>query len=153
EAGWLTRYKTVDEFLNAVAQRKRNLQNDFERFYKELIRNRKANTGKDYDLKIPGRSVEELGSEAKRAGVVKIDEDFVADVIESGWQGKSVPIDLHDFEDMNGLFWYDRIGSPTSSEMAFRFQAKILPDTEKRIWGIFEDEYENFLKNKGEFNS
>ena len=119
----------LKQFYETALNRKNNLRKDFEDFYTELLR-KKTNDAKavfsfDVETKV-------LSSEKSVKGLKRIPEDaevLIHEAKESGWQGKSLPIDVDDIEDQNVLLYTEKVKGNTRTVM----RMKIRPGAEKKL--------------------
>jgi len=119
----------LKQFYETALARKNNIRNDFEEFYTGLLRqrtgDRKAVFSFDVDLKeLPAdkaaRRWKHIPDEA---------EALIHDARESGWQGKSLPVDIDDIEDQNVLLYTEQVKGKTRTVM----RMKIRPEAERKV--------------------
>ena len=119
----------LKHFYETALIRKNNLRQDFEEFYTELLRKRKKDKKAVFHFDVDGKELPD-GKAAK--GYRHIPEDaeiLVKEAKESGWQGKSLPVDVDDIEDQNVLLYTEKVKSKTRTVM----RLKIRPEAEKKL--------------------
>jgi len=112
-----------EAFYQMALDRKNNIRADFEKFYDQLAKKRG----------LSGFSFE--GKAAKTAKrLSKYEEEMVREAAESGWQGKSLPIDVDDIEDQNALVFQQTVkkGSKVQGQQTV-VQLKVRPEREQKI--------------------
>ena len=108
-------------FYSQALHRKNHIREDFEKFYSDILskRNGKKTVFKFEDVK---------------TGAVKLSpeaEEIVEDAVKAGWQGKTLPLDGDDIEDLNGLVYVEKIKGTKQTQVNLRM--KVRPDSEKKL--------------------
>ncbi|MDP8237868.1 MAG: hypothetical protein P9X24_02150 [Candidatus Hatepunaea meridiana] len=119
----------LKQFYETALNRKNNLKKDFEDFYTELLRKRTKDKKVVFHFDVDGKELV-VGKAAK--GYRHIPEEaeiLVKEAKESGWQGKSLPVDVDDIEDQNVLLYTEKVKSKTRTVM----RMKIRPEAEKKL--------------------
>lgn len=119
----------LKQFYETALTRKNNLRKDYEEFYTELLRKRTKDKNVVFRFDVDGK---ELPSEKTAKGFKHLPEDaevLVKEAKESGWQGKSLPIDVDDIEDQNVLLYTEKVKGNTRTVM----RLKIRPEAEKKL--------------------
>ncbi|NQT33620.1 phage head morphogenesis protein, partial [bacterium] len=119
----------LKQFYETALTRKNNLRYDFEEFYTGLLRQRTGERKAVFHFDL---DVKELPADKAARKWKHIPEDaevMIEDARESGWQGKSLPVDIDDIEDQNVLLYTEQVKGKTRTVM----RMKIRPDAEKKL--------------------
>jgi len=119
----------LKQFYETAVTRKNNLRKDFEEFYSGLLRKRAKDKKLVFNFNVGSKDLP-IGKNAK--GLKRFPEEaevLIQEAKESGWQGKSLPIDADDIEDQNVLLYTEKVKGNTRSVM----RLKIRPDAEKKL--------------------
>ena len=110
----------LKQFYETAISRKNNLRNDFEQFYTGLLRKRTGNPKAVFNFDVDDKGFKHIPEDA---------EILISEAKESGWQGKSLPVDANDIEDQNVLLYTEKIKGKTRTVI----RLKIRPDAEKKL--------------------
>jgi len=119
----------LKQFYENALFRKNNLKRDFEEFYTELLRKKSKDKKAVFRFDVDTKS---SPAEKSVKGFKRIPEDaeiLIHEAEESGWQGKSLPIDVDDIEDQNVLLYTESVKGKTRTVM----RMKIRPEAEKKL--------------------
>jgi len=119
----------LKQFYENALHRKNNLKRDFEEFYAGLLRKKTKDKKAVFRFDVDTKS---SPAEKSKKGFKRIPEDaevLISEAKESGWQGKSLPIDVDDIEDQNVLLYTETVKGKTRTVM----RMKIRPDAEKKL--------------------
>jgi len=119
----------LNQFYETALIRKNNLRQDFEDFYTELLRKRTKDKKVVFHFDVDAKELPD-GKAAK--GFRHLPEEaevLVKEAKESGWQGKSLPVDVDDIEDQNVLLYTEKVKGNTRTIM----RLKIRPNAEKKL--------------------
>lgn len=106
-------YRTVDELLDRLVQRKRTIVSDFDDLYKRADAAR----------------ARRLGQQTPVGAYTRLDDDFARQVTEQGWAGRSIMVGGPDFEDAHVLAYEIRQGT----KITLVLEAKVREAAEGRI--------------------
>ena len=110
----------LKQFYETAISRKNNLRNDFEEFYTGLLRKRTGNPKAVFNFDVHDKGFKHIPEDA---------EILIKEAKESGWQGKSLPVDANDIEDQNVLLYTEKVKGKTRTVI----RLKIRPDAEKKL--------------------
>ncbi|HIF03047.1 MAG TPA: hypothetical protein EYQ84_07045 [Nitrospinaceae bacterium] len=128
----------IKAFYEQVLHRKNHIRDDFEEFYSRVLSKRNGKKTK-FKFETPKRS--------KTTKLTKEAEEIVDDAVEAGWQGKALPLDGDDIEDLNGLIYVEKIKGSSKHQVNLRM--KVRPDSEKKIMAMLDEkELLQDLKNQ-----
>ncbi|MDP2361954.1 MAG: phage minor head protein [bacterium] len=120
----------LEDFLREAIARKNNLQADFEKFYSQI---ETARTGKKVVFRfgeVPSAPAATPGAEAGGAWAhgsrIDLKQEVVA-IRESGWQGRSLPVDKGDIEDQNVLV-RQVLGADGEKQTILQFKLRLAAD-------------------------
>jgi len=119
----------LKQFYETVLIRKNNLRQNFEEFYTELLRKRTRDKKVVFTFDVETKVIQ---TEKSAKGFRHIPEDaeiLIKEAKESGWQGKSLPIDVDDIEDQNVLLYTEKVKGNTRTVM----RLKLRPEAEKKL--------------------
>jgi len=125
-------------FYQQALHRKNHIREDFEEFYSRVLSKR---NGKKTKFKF----------EEVKTGKVKLTkeaEEIVDDAVEAGWQGKALPLDGDDIEDLNGLVYVEKIKGTNKTQVNLRM--KVRPESEKKLLSLLDDSLDTITDIKGQ---
>lgn len=125
-------------FYQQALHRKNHIREDFEDFFSKVLTKR---NGKKTKFKF----------EEVKKGAVKLTkeaEEVVDDAVEAGWQGKALPLDGDDIEDLNGLVYVEKIKGTSKRQVNLRM--KVRPESEKKLLSLLDDSAESLTDMKGQ---
>ena len=119
----------LKQFYETALIRKNNLRQDFEEFYTELLRKRTNDKKVVFHFDVDAKKLPDGKVEKGFKHLPEDAEVLVKEAKESGWQGKSLPVDVDDIEDQNVLLYTEKVKSKTRTVM----RLKIRPGAEKKL--------------------
>lgn len=125
-------------FYEQALHRKNHIREDFEDFYSRVLSKR---NGKKTKFKF----------EEVKTGSVKLTKEaevIVDDAVKAGWQGKALPLDGNDIEDLNGLVYVEKIKGTQKTQVNLRM--KVRPESEKKLLSLLDDSTETLTEMKGQ---
>ncbi len=119
----------LKQFYETALVRKNNLRQDFEQFYTDLLRKRTKDKKVLFHFDMDGKTLSD-GTNIKRFKHLPEEAELlVNEAKESGWQGKSLPVDMDDIEDQNVLLYSEKIKGKNRTVI----RMKIRPGAEKKL--------------------
>jgi len=126
-------------FYQQALHRKNHIREDFETFYSKVLskRNGKKTVFRFEEIK-----------ELKTTKLSKEAEEIVTDAVEAGWQGKALPLDSDDIEDLSGLVYVEKIKGTGKRQVNLRM--KVRPESEKKLLSRLDDTPAKLSELKGQ---
>lgn len=119
----------MKQFYETALARKNNIRTDFEEFYTGLLRKRTGDRKAVFHFDVDVKALPTDKAAGKWRHIPEDAEALIEDARESGWQGKSLPVDVDDIEDQNILLYTEQVKGKTRTVM----RMKIRPEAERKL--------------------
>ena len=119
----------LKQFYETALVRKNNIRNDFEEFYTGLLRQRTGDRKAVFHFDLDVKELPADKAARKWKHIPEEAEVLIEDARESGWQGKSLPVDIDDIEDQNVLLYTEKVKGKTRTVI----RMKIRPEAERKL--------------------
>ncbi|NQT35208.1 phage head morphogenesis protein, partial [bacterium] len=119
----------LKQFYETALARKNNIRNDFEEFYTRLLRQRTGDRKVVFHFDLDIKELPADKAARKWKHIPEEAEALIDDARESGWQGKSLPVDIDDIEDQNVLLYTEKV----KGKIRTVIRMKIRPEAERKL--------------------
>jgi len=119
----------LKQFYETALARKNNIRSDFEEFYTGLLRKRTGDRKAVFSFDVDMKVLPTDKAAGKFKHIPEEAEALIEDARESGWQGKSLPVDIDDIEDQNVLLYTEQVKGKIRTVM----RMKIRPEAERKL--------------------